>query len=119
MAETLRVILLEAHALRQTNAGRSEKVEQIYNYLASAPFSQRIRSVFDTFSTMNTELDAERRAMTRIWAKRQTQIDRLAQSMTTVLGELQGIAQDSLPGLQQIATLETLALPDPDSPITH
>lgn len=113
MAETLRVILLESHKLRQANAGRAEKVEQLYNYLSSPTFSQRIRTVFDTFSSMQVELDAERRAMTRIWAKRQTQIERIAKNMGTVVGELQGIAQDSLPDLQQINTLEALALPEP------
>jgi hypothetical protein len=114
MAETLRVILLESHKLRQANLGRTEKVEQLYNYLASPTFSQCIRTVFDTFSTMQVELDAERRAMTRIWAKRQAQIERIAKNMGTVVGELQGIAQESLPDLQQIDTLEALALPAPD-----
>lgn len=114
MAETLRVILLEAHKLRQANVGRSEKVEQLYSYLASPTFSQRIRAVFDTFSTMQSDLEAERRAMTKIWSKRQAQIDRVTKSMGTVIGELQGIAQDSLPGLQQIDTLEAIALGGPE-----
>lgn len=111
MAETLRVILLEAHKLRQANVGRSEKVEQLYCYLASPTFSQRIRTVFDTFSTMQGDLDAERRALTKIWAKRQTQIDRVIKSMGTVVGELQGIAQDALPDLQQIDTLDSITIP--------
>lgn len=115
MAETLRVILLESHKLRQANVGRSEKVEQLYTYLASPTFSQRIRTVFDTFSTMQSDLEAERRAMTKIWAKRQAQIERIAKSMGTVVGELQGIAQDSLPDLQHIDTLEALTLPEPES----
>jgi hypothetical protein len=114
MAETLRVILLESHKLRQANVGKSEKMDQLYDYLASPTFSQRIRGVFDSFTTMQTELEAERRAMTRIWAKRQAQIHSVMKSMSTVVGELQGIAQDSLPDLQRIDTLEALALPGTD-----
>jgi hypothetical protein len=110
MAETLRVILLEAHKLRQANVGRGEKVEQLYNYIASAPFAQRIRTVFDTVGSMSSELEQEKRAMTRIWSKRQTQIERLSQSMSSVIGEIQGIAHDSLPALNQITTLESLVL---------
>ncbi|QDL35947.1 DUF2130 domain-containing protein [Rhodoferax sediminis] len=119
MAETLRVILLETHKLRQANVGKSEKVEQLYAYLSSPTFSQRIRTVLDTFSGMQTDLDSERRALTKIWAKRQTQIDRVTKSMVTVVGELQGIAQESLPDLQQIDTLEAIALPEPEQTANH
>lgn len=114
MAETLRVILLETHKLRQANAGKTEKVEQLYAYLSSPTFSRRIRTVLDTFTSMQSDLDSERRALTKIWAKRQTQIDRVTKSMVTVVGELQGIAQESLPELLQIDTLEALAISGSD-----
>lgn len=110
MAETLRVILLETQKLRVASTGKAEKVELLYNYLASPTFSQRMRTVFDSFTAMQTDLDAEKRAFAKIWGKRQTQIDRLTMSMGTVIGELQAIAQDSLPGLQSIDTLESIAL---------
>lgn len=113
MAETLRVILLESHKLRQANVGRDEKIEQLYNYLASPAFAQRMRTVIETFGTMQSELESEKRALQKIWAKRQTQIERALKSMTTVVGELQGIAQESLPELRQIETLDALALPVP------
>lgn len=109
MAETLRVILLEAHKLRQASVGRAEKMEHLYHYLSSAPFSQRVRTMLDSFTAMQTDLHAEKRAMTKIWAKRQAQIDRVTKSMLTVVGELQAISQHSLPELEAI---ETLALPD-------
>lgn len=111
MAETLRVIILESHKLRQANVGRDEKIEQLYNYLASPTFAQRMRTVLDTFSTMQTELESEKRAMQKIWARRQVQIDRASKSMITVVGELQGITMDSIPGLRQIESLDALAAP--------
>lgn len=115
MAETLRVMLLESHKLRQANMGRDEKIEQLYNYVASPAFAQRMRTVIESFATMQSELESEKRALQRIWAKRQVQIDRAMKSMTTVVGELQGIAQDSLPELRQIDSLEVLALPVDDT----
>lgn len=114
MAETLRVILLESHKLRQANIGKAEKMGQLYDYLASPSFSQRIRGVFDSFTTMQSDLDSERRALTKIWAKRQAQIDSVMKSMSTVVGELQGIAQNTLPDLQHIDALEALTLPEPE-----
>lgn len=112
MAETLRVILLETQKLRAAGTGKAEKIELLYNYLASPTFSQRMRAVFDTFTTMQADLNSEKRAINRIWAKRQEQIENATKSMGAVIGELQAIAQDSLPELQQLESLDTLALPN-------
>ncbi len=108
VGETLRVILLESQRLKQVNTGRNEKMEQLYNYLASPQFAQRIRSMLESFEIMRADLDAEKRAMQRIWAKRQSQIDRLTGSMTSVVGELQAIAQDQLTQLGDVLELEAI-----------
>lgn len=109
VGETLRVILLESQRLKLVNTGRNEKMEQLYNYLASPQFTQRIRSMLESFETMRADLDAEKRAMQRIWAKRQSQIERLTGSMTSVVGELQAIAQDQLTQLEDVLELEAIA----------
>lgn len=108
VAETLRVILLEAHKLRLVNTGRNEKMELLYNYLASAQFAQKVRTMLEAFEAMCNDLEAEKRAMQKIWAKRQTQIERVTGSMVSVVGELQAIAHDSLP---QLDVIDQLALP--------
>jgi hypothetical protein len=111
VAETLRVMLLEAHKLKLVNTGRNEKMESLYNYLASAQFAQKVRTMLESFESMRSDLEAEKRAMLKIWAKRQTQIERVTGSMVTVVGELQGIAHDALP---QLDAIDTLALPSDD-----
>lgn len=108
VAETLRVILLEAQRLKLVNTGRNEKMEQLYNYLSSAQFAQRVRTMLEGFEAMRTDLEAEKRAMQRIWAKRQTQIERVTGSMVTVVGELQAIAQEQLPQLDSVMQLEAI-----------
>jgi hypothetical protein len=112
VAETLRVILLEAHKLKLVNTGRNEKMELLYNYLSSAQFSQKIRTMLESFEVMRSDLESEKRAMQRIWAKRQTQIERVTNSMVTVVGELQAIAHDAMP---QLGSIEQLALPEGES----
>ena len=109
LAETLRVILLESHKLKLVNTGRAEKMELLYNYLASPQFAQRVRTVLESFAQMKGDLDAEKRAMQRIWAKREVQIERVTASMTGVVGELQAIAHDALP---QLDVIDALALPE-------
>lgn len=105
VAEALRVTLLEIHHLKLVNTGRSEKMEQLYNYLASGSFVQRVRMMLESFELMRTDLESEKRAMQKIWAKRQVQIERVTTSMVTVVGELQAIAHDKLPQLDAIESL--------------
>ncbi|MGK2954047.1 MAG: hypothetical protein ACSLEZ_16880, partial [Thiobacillus sp.] len=66
------------------------------------------RTMLEGFEAMRSDLEAEKRAMQKIWAKRQTQIERVTGSMVTVVGELQAIAQDQLPQLDSIERLEAL-----------
>jgi hypothetical protein len=110
VAETLRVILLEAQRLKLVNTGRNEKMEQLYNYLSSAQFAQRVRTMLEGFVAMRSDLDSEKRAMQRIWAKRQTQIERVTGSMVSVVGELQAIAQDQLPQLDSMMELDAIGM---------
>ena len=58
--------------------------------------------------SMKTDLDREKNAMLRLWKKRESQISRVVNSMSEMIGELQGIAQDSLP---QLESIEQLSLP--------
>ncbi len=112
VAETLRVTLVEIQRLKQVNTGRNEKMEQLYNYLASAQFAQKVRTMLDSFEAMRADLEAEKRALQKIWIKRQAQIERVTGSMITVVGELQAIAHDSLP---QLDAIEALAPPADDA----
>jgi hypothetical protein len=105
LAELLRSTLVELHKQRQANAGRSEKMELLYNYICSPQFAQRVKAVYDCVATMRDELDAEQAAMARIWKKREAQLTRMQDGLLSVVGDLQGIGQDVVPALDTIAAL--------------
>jgi hypothetical protein len=105
LAQALRTTLLELHKLRQANLGRSEKMELVYNYICSAQFAQRVKSVVDGFEAMRQDLEAEKNAMLRIWKKREGQLTRMTGGLLGVVGDLQGIGQESLAALDSIAAL--------------
>jgi hypothetical protein len=115
LAEALRTTLVEMHKLRVANAGRSEKMELVYNYICSPQFAQRVKTVVDGFEAMRADLEAEKSAMMRMWKKREGQLTRLAGSLLGVVGDLQGIAEESLPQLHNIAALP---LPLEDDPVS-
>lgn len=110
MAETLRMLLLEAHKHKLISLNKNEKMEALYHYLCSPQFAQKVRVVVDAFSSMKRDLDAEKVAMTRIWKKREQVINRVTINMMGMCGELQAIAEESLPQLDSIAIL-----PAPDA----
>ena len=116
IAEILRLFLIEAYNLKIVNTGKNEKIEALYNYLCSPQFTQRVRSVVETFVGMKRDLDQEKNAILKLWKKREAQIDRVAANMSGMVGELQAISHDSLP---QLESIELLSIPsgDPTEPL--
>jgi hypothetical protein len=112
LAQALRSTLLELHKLRQANHGRSEKMELVYNYICSAQFAQRLKASIDGFEAMRQELETEKAAYARIWKRRESQLTRMTGSLLGVVGDLQGIGQESLAQLDTIAALPMPAEPD-------
>jgi hypothetical protein len=109
LAEALRLTLLDLHKARQANLGRSEKMELVYSYICSPQFAQRVKSVADGFTVMRSELEAEKMAMARLWKKREAQLSRMTEGLLGVVGDLQGIGQESLAQLDAVAPLPLLS----------
>jgi len=72
----------------------------LYEYLAGSEFRQQIEGIVDSFVTMRKDLDAERRSMEKIWAKREKQIERVVKNTSRMYGSLQGIIGSTLPELK-------------------
>jgi hypothetical protein len=105
LAEALRSALLELHKCRIANQGRSEKMERLYAYICSPQFTQRVKAVVEGFTVMRRELEAERMAAARMFKKREMQLTRMTEGLLAVVGDLQGIGQESLAQLDAVAAL--------------
>ena len=110
VAVALRESLLALSAARLAGEGQQTKMEMIYRYLTGPRFRHRIEAVVERFSEMQADLDRERKAMTRLWAKREEQIHGVVETMAGLYGDLQGIAGRSL---QEIEGLEVPLLDGP------
>lgn len=106
LADALRSQLLEVQRQKVVSAGREQHIEAVYDYICSPQFLQRVKAVVDHQRVMKEELDKERNAMTRIWNKREKQIEGITNQMMSMAGELQGLADDGMPLLDQIGALE-------------
>jgi hypothetical protein len=107
VADLLRQRLIEVSLARSAGEGQQTKMEMIYDYLTGPRFRQRIEAIVEAFTTMQEDLDRERRAIMRQWGKREEQIERVMQATVGMYGDLQGIAGKSI---QEIEGLEVLSL---------
>ena len=103
VALSLRQTLIEVATARQASEGQQTKMEMVYGYLTGPRFRQRVQAIVEAFSSMKDDLDREKKAITRQWAKREEQIDRVMQATVGMYGDLQGIAGKTL---QEIEGLE-------------
>lgn len=107
VALILRQSLLEIALARQSSEGLQTKTEMIYQYLTGPRFRQRVEAIVEAFSTMQDDLDKERKVIMKQWAKREEQIMRVMGATVGMYGDLQGIAGKSL---QEIEGLELKSL---------
>jgi len=111
VAIALRHMLIELSLARQANEGQQSKMEMVYQYLTGPRFRQRVQAIVEAFSTMQEDLNKEKKAITKQWAKREEQIERVMQATVGMYGDLHGIAGKTL---QEIEGLDMAALPGPD-----
>jgi len=96
VALALRHSLMELATARQSGEGQQTKMELVYQYLTGPRFRHRVHAIVDKFTEMQADLDRERKAMTRLWAKRQEQIHGVIAATAGMYGDLQGIAGKNL-----------------------
>ena len=111
LAMILRNSLTDISNIRQISEGQATKTEMIYQYLTGPRFKHRVEAIVEAFTTLQDDLDTEKKLLTKQWAKRQTQIERVMNSTVGMYGDLQGIAGKSF---QEIEGLEFKQLLAPD-----
>lgn len=110
LAVTLRHTLIEVASARQASEGQQTKTEMVYQYLTGPRFRHRVEAIVEAFSSMQEDLDKEKKAIVKQWAKREEQIDRVMQATAGMYGDLQGIAGKTI---QKIEGLELRSLNPP------
>jgi len=95
VASLVRAQLLQLAQARSAAGTKEEKLELLYRYLSGVEFRQRVEAVVEAFANMRRELDQERRAAEKQWARRAKQIEAVTFNISGMYGDLQGLV--SLP----------------------
>jgi hypothetical protein len=110
LAGALRGGLIELAAVKAARAGQGTKMELVYDYLTGPRFRHRVEAIVEKVSDMAADLDREKKAMQRLWAKREMQIAGVVEATVGMYGDLQGIAG------QALGEIEGLEVPLLDGP---
>ena len=96
VATAIRHALVEVTLARKSGEGQHTKMEAMYHYLTGPRFRHRVEAIVEKFTDMQADLEKERRAMQKFWAKREQQIQGIIQATSGMWGDMQGIAGRSL-----------------------
>lgn len=103
LAGILRRSLLQIALAKQTSANKDENLELLFEYFQSDAFRHRFEAFAEGISQMQTDLDYEKRAMERVWKKRDIQIKKMIINASRMYGELQGIIGNTLPDIKVLS----------------
>lgn len=103
LATAIRMGLIEVANTKLAAVGKKGKMEVVYNYLSGAEFKQKVEAIVEAFKDMKDDLEKEKKAFAKIWAKREKQIELVITNTASMYGDIHGIIGASLP---QIKLLE-------------
>ena len=99
LAAVLREQLIAISRERIASIGKNEKMEALYQYLAGVEFKQKIEGIVEAFTSMQDQLNRERRAMERHWKQREKEIERVIKNTVGLYGDMQGIIGGQIPAI--------------------
>jgi len=102
LAAALRLTLIEVAAARRSVEGMQGKMELVYEYISGPQFKARVMAIVEGFSAMREDLEAEKKAVLRLWAKREKQIERVLTNTIGMHGDVAGIIGKSLPAIEHL-----------------
>lgn len=104
LAMALRMNLIHVAWTKNSLVGKNEKMESLYRYLSGTEFRHRIEAIIEAFSTMQAELENEKRWFASKWSRQEKQIRSVIDHTYGMHGELQGIMGNVLPEVKSLNT---------------
>lgn len=103
VASVLRESLITLSNMKALTVGKNERIESLYKYITSSEFAQKIESMMETYIQMQQELEAEKNAIQKIWAKREARIGKLKNNTIQIHGSLSGLIDSPMPEVKSLS----------------
>lgn len=102
LAYSLRFGLISIYHEKQIGIGVDEKMKVLYQYLTGNEFKHRIEGIVESFTTLQTELEKEKRYFNTKWARQEKEIRKVIDHTHGMYGDLQGVIGKSLPEIKSL-----------------
>ena len=99
----LRETLIKISDTKTLQENRHEKSAVLYNYLTSTEFRFQFETIVNAFVGLQNDLESEKRAMNKLWKKREKEIQNVLSATTDMYGAIQGISGNAI---QRVEALE-------------
>ena len=96
LSMVLRENIIKIHQVLKSQDGKSDKMSLLYSYLTSNEFQMHVEAIIEGFSTMQADLESEKRSMQRIWKQREKQLEKVLDSTVGMYGAIKGIAGNAI-----------------------
>ncbi len=107
LAFILRESLISLAKERWIHANKGSKGDHLIAYFSSPQFAQQVQELAAALHAQREEINKERTIYTKLWADRETQIDRQTRSFAKILSQIQSFVGS---GMQQIDAFDLLSL---------
>jgi hypothetical protein len=107
LAAALRAQLLAVHRERVAVQGRTTKEAYLYDFITGKEFHQAVAAAAIALARMKKELDQERNAAVRLFAKREKEITNVASHIAGLVGSVHGIVGAALPPIALLEAPQT------------
>ena len=114
LATVLRDSLADLSYARNSAEGMNEKMQVLYKYITGPQFRQKVEGIIDTFSGMKSQLEREKRAMTKLWKERDKQIDRVVENTSGMYGDFKGVIGAALKDIDSLELSDGISEDDSD-----
>lgn len=104
LANALRFNIIAIDHERTSQQGKQGKAEVLYEYITSVDFRHRIEAIAEAFSSMQDELEREKRWFQTKWARQEKQIRHVIDHTQGMYGDLQGVVGKQMPELTEFKT---------------
>lgn len=99
----LRDRLISISKVEQWLQWKDVKMEMLYSYLTSEEFGSKVNWIIDAFENLKLWIDTEKRAMERIWKKREKELERVIISTSMMQWDFEWIIGQTLPGAERLS----------------
>lgn len=102
LSAVLREQIIKIHHTLISQENKTDKMSLLYGFLTSNEFKMQIEAIVEAFTTMQSDLDSEKRSMQRIWKQREKQIEKVLDNTINMYGSIREIAGNAIRSIKAL-----------------